>query len=153
MERTAEILIVSPKQEGNTHRVGAHMALESGADLLILEKGKTPDLKQYGHIVLCSGVYGDRIHAALAAWLKNLEKEQLREDVKFHVFLTWFGRGASDKHAAAEARNLLAEKGLFCKESYGSCFGGKFFLRKGHPDEDDFRRAVLWMNGSTSENV
>lgn len=138
-------LIVSPKKEGNTYKVAAHLKANADADLLILEGGEACDLQKYDHIVLCSGVYGDKLHSALSGWLKRTERERFKQDVRFHVFLTWFGRGASDQRAMAEAARLLAEKGFGCDENYGSCFGGKFIIRKGHPDTGDRSKALAWL--------
>lgn len=145
MNRDAKILIISPKQEGNTYQVAEAMKANTNADLLILERPSGYVLEDYNHIVICSGVYGDKIHASLVEWLNELKVEDLRENVEFHVFLTWFGRGKSDRNAFKEAAKILKSKGIACSKSYGTCFGGKWFIRKGHPNGDDFKQAVAWV--------
>lgn len=145
MNRDAKILIISPKQEGNTYQVAEAMKANTNADLLVLERPSGYMLEDYNHIVICSGVYGEKIHASLSTWLKELKQETLRENVRFHVFLTWFGRGKSDRHAYEAAVQILGEKQIVCDDSYGSCFGGKWLVRKGHPNGDDFKQAVEWL--------
>ncbi len=138
-------LIVCPKEKGNTCKVARHLAEKSGADLLILQHQQSVDLQKYSHIVVCSGVYGDKIHAALAEWLEALDPGQLRQDVTFDIFLTWFGRGKSDAHAAKQVRNILENKGLSCREGHGRCRGGKFLLFRGHPNQADLENALAWL--------
>lgn len=151
MNRDAKILIISPKQKGNTYQVAEAMKANTNADLLILENPSGYVLEDYNHIVICSGVYGDKIHSTLSSWLTNLKESSLHECVTFHVFLTWFGRGSSDRNAYKEAASLLKSKGFAFSKNYGTCFGGKWFLRKGHPNGEDFKQAVIWLKTCCGE--
>lgn len=151
MNRNAKILIICPKQDGNTYRVAEAMKANTNADLLVLENPSGYVLEDYNHIVICSGVYGDKIHAQLYGWLSELKESSLQEDVIFHVFLTWFGRGKSDRNAYKEAAKILKSKGIACSRSYGSCLGGKWFIRAGHPNGDDFKQAVAWLKGCCTD--
>jgi len=139
------IMIVSPKKEGNTYKVAKYLQERTEAELFVIENGGGTELKQYEHIFVCSGVYGDKIHKSLSVWMNGLKRKDLHENVRFHVFLTWFGRGASDRHAMNEAVRILEGKGIPYNESYGSCFGGMFFIRKGHPNDADLQNALAWM--------
>ncbi len=151
MNRDAKVLIISPKQKGNTYQVAEAMKANTNADLLILENPSGYVLEDYNHIVLCSGVYGDKINATLFNWLNELKENTLQKGVVFHVFLTWFGRGKSDENAYKEATEILKSKGITCSKSYGSCFGGKWFIKKGHPNGDDFKQAVAWLKDSCTD--
>lgn len=139
------VLIVSPKKEGNTYEVASYLTTNSAAKLYVVDVGCEPDIENYEHIVLCSGVYGDKIHDSLSQWLDSIDMKKLKESVKFHLFLTWFGRGRSDVHAMEQAAKILKGKELVLNENYGSCFGGKFVIRKGHPNNEDFSKALEWM--------
>lgn len=147
------ILIVSPKKEGNTYAVASYLAANSDAKLCIVDGGCAPEIENYEHIVLCSGVYGDKIHSSLSNWLKSIDKKKLKESVKFHLFLTWFGRGKSDVHAMEQVAKVLKEKELAFNKNYGSCFGGMFVIRKGHPNEEDFSKALEWMREQVKSGI
>lgn len=146
---SSSILIVSPKKEGNTYQVASYLKANSDADIYVIDGGWKPDLEKYNHIVLCSGVYGDKIHGELSSWLRSIKSENIKADTVFHLFLTWFGRGKSDLHAMQETEKILADKGLRLIENYGSCFGGKLVVRTGHPDGEDFSQALSWMREQT----
>ncbi len=138
-------LIVCPKSKGNTYNVAQYMEEHSDANILVLENEQLRDFTEYKQIILCSGVYGDKIHTNLSEWLKKIDSSMFCNDVKFYVFFTWFGRGASDKNAFNEAKELLNSKGLYCDDNYGSCYGGMAFIRRGHPDKEDLDYAVIWL--------
>lgn len=139
--------IVCPKASGNTYRVAEHLQKQSHAELLVLERNSLTDLWKYDQIYLCTGIYAGKVHKNLSNWLRMLNPEKLRYDVTFHIFLTWFGRGSSDKSAFNEIATILQEKGLSCDDEYASCYGGMSFIRKGHPDDTDLQKAAAWMLG------
>lgn len=138
-------LIVSPKKEGNTYEVASYLKANSDAKLYTIDGGFAPDLEEYEHIVLCSGVYGDKIHNSLLKWISSLDKEIVKDSAEFHLFLTWFGRGKSDYHAMQQVAKALQEKELKFDENYGTCLGGKSIIRSGHPNGGDFVKALEWM--------
>ena len=138
-------LIVCPKKEGNTYEVASYLKANSDADLYIIDGGFKPDIDDYEHIVLCSGVYGDKIHNALVEWLKSIDKNRIKMSAKFHLHLTWFGRGKSDAHAMEQVEDILRDKEVVFNRNYGSCFGGKFVIRREHPNGNDFRNSLEWM--------
>lgn len=147
----SEILIVSPKKKGNTYDVASYLKANNDADMYVIDGGWTPDLRKYRHIVLCSGIYADKVHKLLSEWIKEINIKELTEDTKFHLFLTWFGRCKSDAHAMKDVAKVMEEKGLSFNDSYGSCYGGNFLIRSGHPDGVDFKYAQEWMREQVKE--
>lgn len=139
-------LIICPKGRGNTYSVAVHMKKALGADLLALEVGSRPDFSQYEDIVLATGVYGGKGHRDLLQWLKLLEPERFGPNVRFHILLTWFGRGRSDQSAVNSINRVLARKGWKAEADIHTCPGGKLFIQRGHPNEQDIREAVDWMD-------
>ena len=52
------VLLVCPKNKGNTSIVCSYAANNSDAELSVLNQSQVNDLKKYKSIILCSGVYG-----------------------------------------------------------------------------------------------
>lgn len=138
-------LVICPKSKGNTYNVAQYMKDHSESDFLVLEKERMNAFDEYKQIILCTGVYGDKIHTNLSEWLRKIDRSMFCNDVKFRVFLTWFGRGTSDRNAFNEAKEILLSKGLYCDDNYGSCYGGMAFIRRGHPNKGDLDYAINWM--------
>lgn len=128
--------MVCPKSKGNTFKVCNYIVNNSDAELLVLDQSHGNNLKEYAPIILCSGVYGDKVH----------------ENAKFYVFLTWFGRGQSDKNAIKEVKQLLEEKQMSLESDYITCFGqGMGIIRHGHPNEEDCEKVLNWVKSKSRE--
>ncbi len=139
------VLIVSPKGKGNTYNLSRYIAKNIGAELLVLEKKEERDWKDYDSIILSSGVYGGKVHKNLMEWLKGIEKTSINGDASFHMFLTWFGRGRSDKDAIKELKKFIEKNELSFDDDYMACYGGKGFIRHGHPDNEDCKKVLNWL--------
>jgi len=107
------------------------------------------DLEKYSSIILCSGVYGDKIHKDLLRWIENIEKSSLNEQAKMYMFLTWFGRGDSEKNAIENAKDILEKKSIRLEDDYITCFGGKGFVRKNHPNTEDCENILDWVKSKS----
>ncbi len=139
------VLIVCPKSSGNTYNVSRYIANNSDAELLVINQNEVNDLMKYKSIILCSGVYGDKVHKDLIGWLRQVKKTSINENTKFYMFLTWFGRGQSDKNAIKEVKNLLGMNKINLDDDYITCYGGKGIIRHGHPNKEDFDKVLDWM--------
>lgn len=96
---------------------------------------------------MASGVYLDHVHKNILAWINDIEKAAIGPKAKVYIFLTWFGRGDSDKAAFNEVEYLLREKGIKLESNYMKCFGkGMGLIRPSHPNEEDYNNALLWTN-------
>ena len=109
----------------------------------IITKENSIDLKSYDVIILSSGVYGGRPHAGLVRWLENIQKDDIADNTAFYIFMTWIGRGKSDRSAVDVINHILQKTGNKLEPDYISCYGkGMGFIRSGHPNQAD-REKVL----------
>jgi hypothetical protein len=66
------------------------------------------------------------------------------------VFLTWFGRGQSDKSAIQGVKKILEEKTMSLENDYMTCFGkGIGIIRYSHPNKEDCEKALNWVKSKT----
>jgi|GEM_PF-1298999 len=143
------VLIVCPKGKGNTYNVSRYIANNSDAELLIINQNDAKDMKKYKTIILCSGVYGGKVHKHLLEWIEQIEKTSIHENAKFYMFLTWFGRGQSDKNAIKEVKVFLEKHKLSLDDDYITCYGGKSIIRQDHPNKEDCEKVLNWLRLKT----
>lgn len=140
-------LIISTKESGNTFEVCRYVASNSDVDLMVTGKMKKFDLNCYDIIILASGVYLGHVHKNILAWINSIEKNTISTKAKVYIFLTWFGRGNSDKLAFTEVEHLLRDKGIKLEDNYMKCFGkGMGLIRTSHPNEEDYNNVFMWTN-------
>lgn len=140
-------IMLCSKKSGNTNKVCTYVSSHSDIALEILDGTAKNELPDEDVIVLASGVYGNHVHKNITAWINSIEKKAMKEDVKIYLFLTWFGRGDSDKAAFNETKELLSEKGIVLQDNYVTCFGkGMGVIRGGHPDEEECKKVLSWAN-------
>jgi menaquinone-dependent protoporphyrinogen IX oxidase len=142
-----EKLIICPKAKGNTYNVCRYVADHSDVALKVASADNQFDIINYDSIVLASGIYGGFFHKNVLNWIKTIKKSDLKESAKIYIFLTWIGRGNSDKVAYNKIRKLLNEKSITLQENYMECYGHGLGVAKiGHPSKDDFENVLLWVN-------
>ncbi len=140
-------LIVSSRESGNTFKVCQYVSSNSDVEFQSAAKTEKQDLSSYDVIILASGVYGNHVHKSIVKWINSIEKNTITSSAKFYLFLTWFGRGDSDRAAFNEVKHLLGEKGIKLEDNYMKCFGkGMGVVRSSHPNEEDFKNVLLWAN-------
>ena len=138
-------IMICSKNSGNTHKVCSFVSTNSDIELKVLDGTMNDDLNSYDAIVLASGVYGKHVHKNSLAWINSIDKNTLNVNTKVYLFLTWIGRGATDKDTFNEVKHLLNEKGIKLEDDYMQCFGkGMGVIRRAHPDEDDCKKVLLW---------
>jgi len=143
-------LLVCPKSKGNTFKVCSYVVNNSNAELSVLNQSQVNDLKKYMSIILCSGVYGGKAHKDLLRWLNQIERTQIHENAKIYVFLTWLGRGQSDKSAIKGVKNILEEKKMSLENEYMTCYGKVMgIIRHSHPNKEDCERVLNWVKSKT----
>lgn len=142
-------LLVCPKGKGNTYDVSRYVADNSGAALLVINQDEGNDLREYTSIILCSGVYLDKVHQGLLGWLGQVKKTSIHENAKFYMFLTWFGRGQSHKNAIKAVKYILGEHKINLENDYIACYGGKGIIRYGHPNKEDCEKILDWVRQKT----
>jgi menaquinone-dependent protoporphyrinogen IX oxidase len=140
-------LFICPKQRGNTFTVCDYISKHTDIDLKFINKQEIFRLDKYKTIILCSGVYMGKAHSNLTKWLKNITKNQIVENTKFYMFMTWFGRGKSDRNVLKKIDSYLKRVDAKLEDNYSTCFGqGMGIIRIGHPDNTDFEKILTWVN-------
>ena len=141
-------MFVSAKENGNTFKVLSAVSLSLGSELVLAGRAPVSPLKTYEVIVLGSGVYAGRVHRNLLAWLDSLGAEDLKDDVRIYLFMTWIGRGSSDKATFNALSSYLAAKGILLQPSWMHCYGAmKKLIRPSHPDGQDIHKVLAWAKG------
>jgi menaquinone-dependent protoporphyrinogen IX oxidase len=138
-------LFVSAKESGNTFEVISSVSQALGSDLIIASNPVSVDLKSYDVIILGSGVYMNKVHKNLFSWLDSTEAASFKDGVSIYLFLTWIGRGASDKAAYKALASYLANKHILLQPSLMECYGNmKKLIWPSHPDEKDISKVLDW---------
>jgi flavodoxin len=140
-------LIVCPKESGNTYKVCRYVSSNSNVDLNVVATETKYDLSNYDVIILASGVYMNNVHKDMLTWIQSIEKDTIKANTKVYLFLTWFGRGNSDKATFDAVKALLQSKGITLEDNYMKCFGkGMGLVRMSHPNEEDCKNVLSWAN-------
>lgn len=141
-------IILCPKEFGNTFTVCEYLHNNSDADLMVINNPEKRDFSSYDSIILASGVYANHVHKNIVSFLKDIPADSINKSSKIYLFLTWIGRGSSDKSAFNEVKRLLCEKGINIEENYIECYGNvKRIIKKSHPNEEDCKKVLSWMEG------
>ena len=136
------LLIVCPKERGNTYRVCRYAAEQLGCTLGIIARNDALDLKKYDTVLLASGIYGKQIHESLANWISGLSGDL---NSRFYLFTTSLSPG-DYQHAHRQTEQLLEQRGLKLEEDHMNCYGRNFlFFRLRHPNETDRRNVLAWV--------
>lgn len=139
------VLLVSPKEKGNTFDVLKYVENNSDADMMIIGRDDDLSLADYETIIIGTGVYGGNLHKNLQRWLENIDKVSVNPKVKVYAFLTWFGRGKSDKATIKKIGTQLESKDLNLEDDYITCYGKMGAIRGAYPNADDRCRVLDWV--------
>lgn len=135
-------IVIYATQTGNTKKVADAIAAALHCKTMDITKQSFDNVSNYNTVFLGSGVYGNKLHPKLIAFLKTNDLKNV-ENIAF--FLTWFGRGKSHQSAFNQGCQLLQIKNLKINANFYACFGAGFrFFRKGHPNEQDIKKAQNW---------
>lgn len=139
------VLMLCPKKRGNTFMVSQYVVNNSDVDLYIIDYSKNINLKKYTSIIICSGVYGKAVHKRLIKWMKKLDSSSIHKNAKIYLFLTWLGRGKTDRKTFMNVEKILKKNNLSLESDYITCFGGKLFIKRSHPNQEDFKSVLEWV--------
>ena len=135
---------------GNTKKVAEAMAQELGAECIPVKDLKVKDIASYDLIGFGSGIYFSQHHKGLLDAIDALPPAM---GTKAFVFSTaGFPTGKFMFHSALKTK--LTEKGFFIAGEF-SCrgldtykiFGAFGGMNKGHPDENDIKKAQEFAKG------
>ena len=136
-------LIIYPKISGNTYDICRYIKKEANTLMERVMPDATINLYDVDNIIICSGVYSGHVHKNILRWL---ESQESLKDMKFHMLLTWFGRGKSNYAAYKEVKEMVLSKDGEMMEDIFCCYGKGFgVVRQSHPDKDDYDNALNWV--------
>jgi hypothetical protein len=103
---------------------------------------QTSSLDDCRLVFLGTGIRGGEPYIELQNYIKTAE---FKAGVRFVLFMTWAGGGASNKLAYERVKLLLDTKGQRLEADYFICLGQTFgFTRRGRPNADDLDQAKNW---------
>ncbi len=140
------VIIYASVHHGNTKKLVDAVSEKYGADTVNALETKEFDLSPYELVGLASGIYAGRPHKALA----EFTKKNLPENKKVFFLAT----SAMNKDMSKAMETLTEGKNAQILGTY-ACRGyntfGPFKLvggtSKGHPDEEDVRKALEFFEG------
>jgi flavodoxin len=140
-----DIVVIYSSHRGNTEKVAQAIATNFNCPAVKLTENfdaQTLSLEGCRLVFLGTGIRGGEPYFELQDFLKNAE---FKGGVRFVLFMTWAGGGASNKLAYERVKLLLDKKGQRLEEDYFICLGQTFgFTRRGRPNADDLVQATNW---------
>ena len=149
-------IVLYSTKGGNTEKVAGEIASELGCQCMKVAKDFDPsalNLNDYDMVFVGTGNYAGRPNADMLNYLKGIELKNSRQ---FALFLTWFGRGKSDKGVFDRIKTVLEAKNQKVLDNCYKCQGEghnllqRFFAWamghgcRGHPDASELSAARTW---------
>jgi flavodoxin len=145
-------IVLYSSRSGNTEKVAGEIASDLNCPCIKITKEFNPstvNLRDYDLVFLGTGIYGAEPNAELLNYLNEMN---LKNNVNFALFITWFGRGTTDKVVYERIKAIVEAKGQRLLENYYSClFEGSIIVArfifpdsKGHPTTEDLCNARKW---------
>lgn len=149
-------IVLYSSRGGNAQKVAEEIASELNCQCIKIAKDSaspTVNLNDFDLVFVGSGVYAGKPNMDMLNYLSNMSSEGKRQ---FAFFLTWFGRGTSDKPALEKMKEAIEAKGPRTVESCYKCQGeghtaGTRFVSRlighnanGHPNAEELSAARAW---------
>jgi flavodoxin len=154
--RLLKPIVLYASKSGNTEKIAREIAseLKCRCEKISENSDSTSiDLNDFDLVFLGAGNYDAKPNAEILNYLKEMN---LNNKLNFALFMTWLGRGTTDKGVYNEVKAAVEEKGQRLMENYYSCFfeGHSIIARvitrlvfrkaKGHPTAEDLSNARKW---------
>lgn len=151
-------IVLYSSKGGNTGKVGSEIASELDCPCIKITKdfdSSTINLNDFDLVFIGTGNYAAKPNHELLNFLNEMNLGNSGKD--FALFMTWFGRGTSDKAVYNKVKTTVEAKGQKILEKCYYCLGeghstmerGVAHLighanSKGHPDAEDLSNARKW---------
>ena len=150
--RVLKPIVLYSSKSGNTEKIAREIASELNCSCEKINENSdstTIDLDDFDLVFLGTGNYGAKPNAAMLNYLKETN---LKNSKIFALFMTWLGRGTTDKAVYDIIKATVEEKGQRLMENYYSClFQGPSIIARvifrnanGHPTAEDLSNARKW---------
>ena len=145
-------IVLYSSRSGNTEKIAKEIASEINCPCIKISKdfnSSTVNLRDCDLVFLGTGIYGAEPNAKLINFLNEMNLKQI---VNFALFITWFGRGTSDKVVYDRVKAIVESKGHRLLKNYYSClFEGSIIIARlifpnsrDHPTSEDLCNARKW---------
>ena len=137
-------IVLYASRGGNTGKIAEEIAQELDCESLKVTQvglASSFDVDNYDLIFVGTGIHYGNPNQNLVNYLKKLN---LKDTKVFALFVTWGGAGNTNQDTIAKLKTVLELKGQMVIEDYFVCYGGWNFLRRGHPNLEDFKSARDW---------
>jgi len=145
-------IVLYASKSGNTEKIAREIASELNCRCEKIDEtfnSTAIDLDDFDLVFLGTGNYAAKPNADL---LKHLNEMNLKTKRFFALFMTWVGRGTTDKDVYDKVKVTVEAKGQVLLKNYYSClFEGhstmtriRFPDIKGHPTTEDLSNARKW---------
>ncbi len=157
-------IVLFSSKGGNTEKIAKEISSELNCQCVKINKdfdSSILDLNDFELVFVGTGVYAAKPNADMLNYLNEINLTNSRQ---FAVFMTWFGRGTSDKPAFDKIKTAIEAKGQRTLESCYECQGeGHTFMTRGisrlighnangHPNTEELSAARKWAK-EVSESV
>ena len=150
--RLLKPIVLYSSKSGNTEKISREISSELNCRCEKISKNfdsSLIDLDDFNLVFLGTGIYGAKPNAEMLNYLKEMN---LNNNRIFALFMTWFGRGTTDKAVYDIIKAAVEEKGQRLMENYYSClFEGHSIIARvifrnanGHPTAEDLSNARKW---------
>jgi len=149
-------IVLYSSRGGNTEKIAREIASELNCRCEKISENfdsTSIDLDDFDLVFIGTGNYSARPSAAMLDYLKEMN---LNDSRYFALFMTWIGRGTTDKAVYEIVKAAVEDKGQKLLEDYFGCLGGThskmergiarliFPDARGHPNAEDLRNARKW---------
>jgi flavodoxin len=140
-----DAIVIYSTHRGNTEKVAQAIASQLNCKAVKLTENfdaSTLPLHGCDLVFLGTGIRGGEPYTELQNYLKTAD---LKDGLRFTLFMTWAGGGASNRLAYEGVKQTLEARGQRLDEDYFICLGQTFgFTRRGRPNADDLAQAKKW---------
>ena len=149
-------IVLFSSKGGNTEKIAKEISSELNCQCVNVNKGfdsSTLDLNDFDLVFVGTGVYAGKPNVDMLNYLNEINLNNSRQ---FAVFMTWFGRGKSDKTAFDKMKTAIEGKGQKTLQSCYECQGeGHTAMTRGisrlmghnangHPNAEELSAARKW---------
>ena len=150
--RLSKPIVLYSSKSGNTEKIAREIASELNCRCEKISENSDStniDLGDFDLVFLGTGNYGAKPNADLLNYLNEMN---LNNNLNFALFMTWFGRGTTDKAVYNKVKAAVEAKGQRLLENYYSCLYERrsiiarviFPDARGHPTAEDLSNVRKW---------
>jgi len=137
-------LVIYSSHRGNTEKVAQAIATQLNCSAVKLTENfdaQSLSLEGCRLVFLGTGIRGGEPYVELLNYLQTAE---FKSGMRFVLFMTWAGGGASNRLAYERVKQYLEAKGQVLEVDYFICLGQFGFTRRGRPNAGELAQAKVW---------